>query len=443
MSVWPTSWKDFDPTGAPLPLPGLRSDLADLSKTSGAAAAALFKTESRLLTRLDSTNAAEFGCAEGMPEGLLFAADARVLGVREDFQSASVRLEVTSVAHANYVRYDGCTLAAASVQPRVRVDTLKLYLQRVDGRWEADAAEGLRLGSSTFALSGALPGIATADWDALASRADSIRRARNHTLARPWPAGEGHYDPYADDGLFYPAYSQPATCPSAPPPATVPTDQPELEFAPFDRGGMFPITGSWFAIYETEQGKCIAQVTVESSPGFTDTCPTDPAERKTPWAYAVQGVPRKPALLVRNVGSVRAGPAAESYTVVSGPGWEYRSDRRGWTEGALIFSPRGEVLRIVEAPRITGTPIGSGFDLNVWYRGRQYPFMRVDAAPSQTWGVYWVGLLNGDDVPDLVIRTTRRTGQFLDHELSLHLSSPNDRGTPWRWADMARVLVCG
>jgi hypothetical protein len=437
---------DLDRTGAPPPLPGLGRELADLSQTPAAAAAALFKVESRLYTRLDSASAAAFGCDEGMPSDLLFAADARVLGATGDFQGATARLELTSVAHASDVDYErGCDLAAATVQPEVRVDTVEVYLQRHDGRLESSGTTDVRLGSGTAALAGPLRGIATADWDALAMQADSIRNAHGQPLARPWPAGQGHYDPHTEVGLFYPDYYEPAaTCPSAATGGTPSGGTPELEFAPVDRGGMFPISGAWFAIYETKQGGCIAPVTAQSSSGFSSyVCPIDPSKRQTPWAYRVEGVPRKPALLVRNVAGLRTGPAAERYTYVSGPGWEEGAASAGWSEGVLVFSSRGEVLRIVEVPERANGSGERGYYLNVWFGGRRHPLKWVDDAPGQTWGVYWAGLLNGDDVPDLVIRTTRQTNGFSDHELSLHLSSPDDPNSLWRPSDSVRVLVCG
>src|SRR5215208_2563734 len=113
---------DPGPTGAPPPLPGLRSDLADLSHMPAAAAVALFKIERRLYTRLDSAGAADFGCGEGMPSDLLFAADARALGATGDFNGATARVEITSVAHASDIEYKrACDLAAATVQLEVRV----------------------------------------------------------------------------------------------------------------------------------------------------------------------------------------------------------------------------------------------------------------------------------------------------------------------------------
>ena len=379
-----------------------------------------------------------------MPSDLLFAADARVLEVSGDYQGATARLELTSVAHAQGVEYEqGCDLTAAAVQSEVRVDTVELYLRRDEGRWESSRTTDLRLGYATAALAGPLRGIASADWDALAAQADSIRRTHGEPPARPWPTGHGHYHPYTAHGLFYPDYFDPqVACPSAPAPSAIASGTPELEFAPVDRGGMFPIRGAWFAIYETRLGGCIAAVTVQSSGGFSSyVCPIDPGQRPTPWTYQVAGVPRKPALLVRNVAGIRAG-RAERYTIVSGPGWEQVSTRPGWTEGALIFSERGEALRVVEVPQ-EPTYAERGYYLNVWYRGARRPMAWVRDAPGQTWGVYWAGLLNGDDIPDLVIRTTRQTGDFSDHELSLYLSSPDDPNDPWRPSDGTRVLVCG
>src|SRR5215208_5462779 len=169
---------DPGPTGAPPPLPGLRSDLADLSHMPAAAAVALFKIERRLYTRLDSASAADFGCDEGMPSDIFFAADARVVGVTGDLRDATAHLELTSVAHAHDVRYGrGCDLAAATVQPEVRVDTVEVYSRYQDGRLESNGTTEIRAGGSTAALAGPLRGIASADWDALAAQADSIRNA--------------------------------------------------------------------------------------------------------------------------------------------------------------------------------------------------------------------------------------------------------------------------
>jgi len=386
------------------------------------------------MTRLDSANAANFGCDEGMPGNLLFAADARMLDVSGNFRSGSARLEVTSVAHAEEISYgeDGCTLAGAVVQPGVRVDTVELNLRREDGRWASGGTTDMRLGLSTIAFAGALRGLASADWDALAARADSIRQARNQPLARPWPAGHGHYDGHDVAELNYPDYRE-AVCPVAAPPGSPASGTPEVAFAPYDVTGVVDITGIWFAAYETEQGGCIAPVSVESTPIMSYVCSSDPSRGPPAWTYKVEGLPRKPALLFRNVPGIRPGPSPERYTVVS---------PSGRPEGVSIFSARGEVLRIVEIPAHTDTPSGSGYYLNVWYRGRLRPFMWIDDQPAQTWDVYWVGLLNEDEVPDLVMHTTRRVEGLVDHRLSLLVSASDPSGT-WKPAKGTRVVVCG
>jgi hypothetical protein len=433
---------DPGPTGAPPPHADLGSNLADLSRTPSAAAAALFKVESRLYTRLDSASATAFGCDEGMPSDLLFAADVRVLDVSGDFSGATARLELTSVARARDVTYEGgCDLTAASVEPGVRVDTIGVYLQRDEGRWELRGATHVRLEGGQAALAGPLRGIATADWDALAAQADSVRRAHGQPLARPWPPGKGHYDPYAARGLFYPDFFE-ATCPSGQPGPGAAQDLARLAFAPVDMGGIFDLRGPWFAIYETKLGGCVAPVTVTASWSRGEPCGSDADVRPTPWWYKVHGIPRAPGLLVQNVAGLRTGPAVETYTVVPGPGWEEGSPTRGWTDGALVFSGGGEVLRVVEVPPEAGARGDPGFYLNAWYRGRRHPLLWVDEWRGQTWGVYWAGLLDGDDIPDLIIRTTRATGHVRTHTLFLLLSSSKGQGPGWRPSAETVVIDC-
>jgi hypothetical protein len=100
------------------------------------------------------------------------------------------------------------------------------------------------------------------------------------------------------------------------------------------------------------------------------------------------------------------------------------------------------VRRVVEVPPEPGTRGDPGHYLNAWFRGQRRPPLCVDESQGQTWGVYWAGLLDGDDIPDLVIRTTRATGPVRRHTLSLLLSSSTDRAPGWRPSAETVVITC-
>jgi hypothetical protein len=417
----------------------LRREFADLSRTPPAVAAALFRLESRLLTRLDSASATDFACDEAAPAQLFFVADGRVLDTLTEGGSAIVRAEITSVARARRVEFQGCDLKAATIVPGITTDTIDVVLERQAAMLPAE--HDFLLNHARVGLSGALPAtVATADWKALGARADSIRQAHGQPPARPFPAWYGSYDPY-DAVHLYPVSEPDAECPATASAPVVANDSGAVGFIPRDVGGAIQYTGPWFAMFETRRsrsGACIKPVMIKSrrvEAAFA--CGGDPRQSPTPWFYDVDGFSQRPMLLVQNVNGLRTGPARDRFTIVLGLG-EHTRTSVGWNRAALVFSSEGEVMRVVEHAYAHGP--GARYRLDARYRNQSMPLMEVNG--DEMWGVLWAGYLNEDDVPDFVLHTTRRRQQGREHRLTLVTSAPGNAAQPWSLRGLTYVQEC-
>lgn len=419
---------------AATPVDDVRPDLRALSPV---AAMALMHLEASILTAFDSAAAAlSVPCDEGMSDRVLFAADGNILDVAAESQSQRVKVELTSVARADLIT-DGCDILDIALDEGVRTDTVDLLMERSHGTWKPYFVEVMLDGRHT-PLAGRLDIDTTIDWTALFTRVDSIRRARNKPLLRPAVAATGHYDALLD-GLAYPDHFN-TPCPAAAGSAAT-GSLGEIAYVDDWQPGMFDQRGAWYAIWEPRPGRgqsCIAAVNVVGSKAQDRHCDADPGKRPVSWflhADSTAEIPRlgKPQLYVRDIQGLRTGLQATPYSTVS---------VRGWDAGALIYDDRRELLRIVETPPEPSEGM-RGFRLSVVRNGRAQPLLWVDEdRDRQSWGVFWVGHLNGDDVPDMILRVSKHREQFHEHKLRLVLSTSDAAGASWRLAPETTVLQC-
>jgi hypothetical protein len=425
-------------------LPPLRNDLVDRSRMPAPVVSALLQLEKRLFTRLDAKSSADFVCDEAMPALLLLAADIRPIGVGSSERDGTVvRLEITSVARSSFVNFTGCNLDAVDLIPSVHVDTAQLYVRHENGQMDASGSTDLQVDDRITALVGPLQGIAKADWIGLGLQADSIRLAHGQPLARPFPEERGHHNPSLGRGLFYPAFGD-AGCPATAARPESPA-APELGFLPVGRPNLTPLNGTWFAIYEARDGGCIAPVAMRSAQIEHQPYSCSNTEVGARWIVSHDTLPGRPMLLVRNVDRLRVGPMPQLLTLVTGYTWTETIQQSGWprADGDMIFGDSGQLLQVVEVPAdSTGQGASGNYSLRAWYRGRQYPLERVQAAAESSWSVYWAGYLNDDDVPDLVVRVTRQQPEFRDHRLVLFLSGPGSETSLWQRTAEIRVPEC-
>jgi hypothetical protein len=412
-------------TGPKPPLADLPRDLFAMSDVE---AAAFLYIDDRIFTRFDSVHAAhDFPCDEGMPDRLLFAADGKVLDVKREQSSFRARVELVSIGEAS-VGWDGCTLVGAKVERRVRTDTVSLTLDRQDGRWTFPFNEVVR-GDDYLPLAGALKGIANADWSAMSATADSVRLALGHQLARARTvSGVAHFVQEPSGYLRYPgSFAIPCPAGQPAPPATDLTELGylDLEYAP----NFATLSGTWWAIYEPRDSagrSCVTPVRLKFVESVVRYCGSQ--ENRSAAIYAADSFVSRPLLLVRNVDGLRTGPQRERFSIVTVPGWD---------RGVLVYSDSGEAFRVTETP----DGDGGAYYLTVDYDGKHYPLKHGE--PGETWGIYWAGQLNGDDVPDFVLRSTTVGSDAIRHDLMPFLSSSGrGEGLLWTTQRSAFVRMC-
>ena len=410
-------------TGPKPPLADLPRDLFTMSDVE---ASTFLYIDDHLFTRLDSARAHDFACEEGMPDRVIFAADAKVLGVRQE-QSSTVRVELVSVGEAT-VGWDGCTMVGAEVEQRVRTDTVTLTPSREDGRWTFRYG-GVTRDNQFLLLAGALTGIANVDWPAISARADSVRLARGRQPARERVAsGKAHFSQEPGGYLRYPDFFEnPCVAGDAAPPAT---DRAELAYVDQEYSANFAtILGTWWTIYEPRDSagrSCVTAVRLRFVRSYVHHC----GNMEYPGAavYAADSFASRPLLLVRNVEGLRTGAQRERFSIVAVPGWD---------KGVLVYSDSGEAFRVTETP----DGDGGGYYLTVDYDGKNYPLKHGE--PGETWGIYWAGQLNGDDVPDFVLRSTESGADVIRHDLIPFLSSSaRGEGVLWTPQRSAFVRLC-
>jgi hypothetical protein len=100
----------------------------------------------------------------------------------------------------------------------------------------------------------------------------------------------------------------------------------------------------------------------------------------------------------------------------------------------LVYSDSGEAFRVTETP----DGDGGAYYLTVDYDGKSYPLKHGE--PGESWGIYWVGKLNADDVPDFVLRSTTLSTDMISHNLTLFLSAP-ERGDASLWMSQRNAFV--
>ena len=404
------------------PLPDLPRDLSTLSDVE---AAAVLYIDDRLFTRLDSARAVDdVLCEEGMPERVLFAADGRVLDLKQQQSSFDARIELVSVGEAA-VGWDGCTPVGAEVEQRIRTDTVSLILNREAGSWRIPNLEVLR-GYEHLPLVGPLKGIANADWPAISASADSVRLARGHQPARPRTAsGTAHFAQEPDGYLRYPdSFTMPCSAGEAAPTAT---DRAELAYVDPEYALNFSmISGAWWAIYEPRDSSgrsCLTPVRlkiVQTGPRYCGN-----KENRGATVYTADSFESRPLLLVRSVNGLRTGLHDERFSIVTVPGWD---------RGVLVYSDSGEAFRVIETP----DGDGGAYYLTVDYGGKSHPIKHGE--PNETWGIYWAGHLNGDDTPDFVLRNTAPGTDMISHDLILFLSTPG-QGDERLWTPQRPAFV--
>ena len=428
--TWWTKYRPADSTAGPAravanthvlenPVADLPANLASMRPDVAAIAAWL---DDRVLTRFDTAGPATIQCDEGFGPRALLVADARVLDVAPS-QGAQreARVELVSVGRASVVS-QGCDVSSVAVADSVRTDTIRMYVERTGNTWEVQKNETFQpeFDNAPLAAPGDFYGKSNANWSALYGRVDSVRLARGTYAARLRVAGPGHRGgpavPYPLDNGGCPAVS------SVPPGAD---GRPEFAYVHPTEYTPSEISGPWYRVYETTKApgrSCVAPVSMKS--GYFATQVTCSRPGSTPvrmyWPQP-DGMPRDALLLVRNVPGLQPGLAPASFSVQAIDAW------RG---GVMIYGDSSEVLRIVE----TGPEQGeraSGYRLSALYKGRRIPLMWSDAERPETWGVVWVGLLNDDDVPDMVVRTageraSSQSGVYTEYGFTLYLSSPTD-----------------
>lgn len=388
---------------------------ADLSAMSDVEASAFLFVDDHVFTRFDSARAAKaLPCDEGMPDRLLFAADGKVISATRQQSRYDVRVELVTVGNA-VVTWSGCSLESATVTDSVRTDTMHLYLTRSDGRWRPEYEEVV----SEFdhlPLAGPLYGFSHADWTALASRVDSIRKAHRHPVARMRTATDPtHFIQEVGDHLRYPQNVQRPCTAGGPAPVKSSFAQLTIldpEYSP----NLQNISGAWWAIWEPDDSAgrtCVTPVELTFRESLLQYCNQRAPRDAAIWNVA--GYDSRPAMLVRDVEGLRTGAHHERFSFVTVP---------GWNRGLLVYSDSGEALRVSEMPEGAG-----GYQLTAQYRGRDYGVGR--GSPGETWGLYWAGLLNADSIPDFVLRTTTTTERETRHGLTLFVSHPERRDALW------------
>jgi len=409
-------------TGPRPPLADLPGDLFAMSDVE---AAAFLYIDDHLFTRFDSARAVHaFPCDEGMPERALLAADGKVLDVRQEQTAFRARVEMVSIGEAS-LEWDGCKLIGATVAQQVRTDTVSLTLDRENGRWTFPYLEVMR-GNEYLPFAGALKGIADADWPALNARADSVRLGRGRQPARVrGTTRTAHFTQDPGSYLRYPGYFA-IPC-SAGVPAPAATGFAELEYVDPEVAPTFStIFGVWWAIYEPRNAagrSCITPVQLKWVQSVVQYCGGN--ENRSANIYAVDSFESRPLLLVRGVNGLRTGTQGQRFSIVPVPGWE---------RGVLVYSDSGEALRVIETP----DGDGGAYYLTVDYHGKNYPIKHGE--PNEMWGIYWAGQLNGDDIPDFMLRTTMSGADEIRHNLILFLSDP-DRGDANLWMSQRDAFV--
>jgi hypothetical protein len=404
------------------PLPDLPRDLSTLSDVE---AVAFLYIDDHLFTRFDSARAVnDIPCDEGMPERVLFAADGRVLDVAQQQSSFHARIELVSVGEAA-VWWNGCTPNGTDVEQRIRTDTVSLTLSREAGSWTFPYHEVLR-GYEHLPLAGPLTGIANADWPAISATADSVRLARGHQPARPRTAsGTTHFAQEPGGYLRYPgSFAIPCPAAETAPPAT---DRAELAYVDPEYAPNFStILGTWWTIYEPRDSagrSCVTQVRLKFVQSYVHYCGNQ--ENRGAAVYAADSFASRPLLLVRSVDGLRTGLQRKRFSTMPVP---------GWARGVLVYSDSGEAFRVIETP----DGDGGGHYLTVDYGGKSYPIKHGE--PNETWGIYWAGQLNGDDIPDFVLRSTVPGTDMIRHDLILFLSSPG-QGDERLWTSQRHAFV--
>lgn len=398
----------------PRPEPPLGDLPRELSTMSDVEASALLFIDDHLFTRFDSARAVkELPCDEGMPDRLLFAADGKVLDAKPAQSSYDVRVELVTVGSA-IVAWDGCTMQAAQVDDSVRTDTVHVHLDRSDGRWQPYYAEVVRDGDH-LPLVGPLHGFSGANWSVLGLRADSIRQARGKPVARVRkPTAQTHL--LQDAGWSrYPQHVERSCAAGAP--APVSSSFARMTFVdPEYSPNLFDISGTWWAIYEPNDSggrACVTPVTLKLVQRLSHYCNQQAPRDAGIWA--ADEYTSRPMLLVRDVEGLRTGAQRERFSILTVPGWD---------RGLLVHSDSGEVLRVIEMPEGAG-----GYRLTAQYRRHDSGIGR--GSPGETWGIYWVGLLNADSIPDFVLRTTTSGEHETQHLLTLFISHPERRDGLW------------
>ena len=407
--------------------------LADLPREmftmSDVEAASFLYVEDHLFTRIDSARAHDFACEEGMPDRVIFAADGKVLDVRQEQSSFRARIELVSVGQAT-VGWDGCTMVSAEVEQRVRTDTVSLTPGREDGRWTFRYGGVIR-DNQLLLLAGALRGVANVDWSAISGRADSVRLARGRQPARARVAsGKAHFSQEPGGYLRYPySFATPCMAGDPVPPAT---DRAELAYVDPEYAPNFStILGTWWTIYEPRDsaGKsCVTRVRMKFVQSYVHHCGNK--EYPGAAAYVADSFASRPLLLVRNVDGLRTGAQRVRFSIVAVPGWD---------KGVLVYSDSGEAFRVIETP----DGDGGGYYLTADYGGKSHPIKHGE--PGEAWGIYWAGQLNGDDVPDFVLRSTVSGTGMIRHDLIPFLSSgrgDGSAGSLWTTQRSAFVRIC-
>jgi hypothetical protein len=405
---------------------------AKLSTMRPDVAAAEVWLDDRLLTRFDTAGPTTIECDEGFGAHALLAADARVIEVDSGPAEKRVaRVELVSVGQANIVSKD-CEVSAVNLVDSVRTDTVRLYVERAGNGWAVPENQTFRerFNNAPLAAPADFYGKSTANWSALYARVDSIRRARGKDVARPRTLAAGHRDGPA---VPYPVDN--AGCLAAGP---IPAAGGRADFAYVHPTEYTPnqISGTWYRIYETAKAPghtCIAPVRVlDGFIGSQITC-SRPGLTPVPiYLPRPEGMERDALLLARDVPGIRAGLAQASFSI---------QEIDAWKSGVMVYSDSSEVMRVVETGP-EGSEAATGYHLSVLYKGRRVPLMWSEASRPETWGLVWVGLLNGDNVPDLVVRTTgertsETTGAYTEYGLTLFLSAPGPLWAPVKTVSLA------
>jgi hypothetical protein len=238
--------------------------------------------------------------------------------------------------------------------------------------------------------------------------------------------------------MRFPEQRTPCVAPLAASPAT-PGARPQLALSPDVAKGSEEIEGEWLSLATSATGVCVTPVRVTSTRAGMLGCGREP-DHPGGWVYRRDSVALGPVVLVRDIPGAHVGLVDAPYSVVVGPTSNEETVR---ADRAHVFDANGEVLRIVEShPAVTRA--GDDLALMLRYGGRTVRLMSIGAGFDPRWSVYWVGRLNADSIPDLIMRVQRTKGAVQEHAFDLFLSAPDSTamGTVWQHGVRTWVTTC-